>query len=66
MASKKTSLCRIPNPTYKRIAKLGKSFGVTNTKSFIIQDKLLLGDFKAKKVRSHKKNKLKYLVEFDI
>jgi protein-disulfide isomerase len=66
MAKKKTSLCRVPDKSYKRIAKMGKNFGVSNTKGFIIQDKILFGDFKAKKMRSHKKNKLKYLVEFDI
>ena len=62
----KTSMKRVPDNVYSRLARLGNSFNVPNTEAFIIQEKLLFGDFKAKNLSPKNGKKRKYEVEFEL
>jgi len=62
---RKTSHKRIPSSVYGRVVRLGELFDMPTTKAFIIQDKFLLGDFKARKVKKTG-TKTIFEIEFNI
>lgn len=61
----KNRMRKVPDGPYMRVNKMGNLLKIPTTKAFLIQEKILMGDFIPKKVR-RKKNKYIYELEFEI
>jgi len=53
--------CRVPNPYYDQIAKLSKALNIPITDTFIMRDKILAGQFQAR--RKHQRSQQRWVWE---
>lgn len=64
MTRQKSRQRKVPEDFYQKIDSFGNMFKVPNTRAFILRDKILLGNFKAKKVKKKGKGKEVFEIEF--